>query len=1137
MFRVVGQQDDFMSLRLKVLISLVGMAVLMMAALHLIVERTLLPRFERIEQKEIHEAVLQTRRGIDQRINNLSVKVSDWARWDDARDFILGKMPDFPQRNVQLSTPAEMNLSVILYADLEGKPVLTASVDADSGQVVQTDPELLKHLQRGKLLDQNGIPRCGKGLIRLKSGLMMFAAAPVTSTDNTGKPVGICFFGRYLTESELEAVRESTGLVVEVTPFTDIHDLQEFSENTTINGQPIRIENQASKLTVNYYLSDVYGNPSATIRLNLPRTVYNEGLTTVRLLNWQTWGTAALLGGTTFLLFETLVLSRLRRFSQQLGQIAKTADLRERVKVCGTDELGQLAIPVNDLLSSLEEAQKQLQTKQQELETSQQRLMLALEAAGDALWDINLIDGTIHFSSLWGRILSYDDEQIPPTYADFVRLIHSEDVHHLMILTEKHLRGEISDIVAEIRLRTGSGTWKWILHRGRVVKHDDQGKPLRMIGTHQDIDARRQADLELRESRELFRNAFVESACGMAMTSPTGQFMRVNAAFCELLGYTEKELLEKNFQQITHPEDLEEDIALMQEVLNNNRDKYSMEKRFVRKDGQIVWVLLTVGAVFDSQGHVQYFIKQVQDITRRKRADAELAQKTFEAEQAKQQAEDANRTKSEFLANMSHEIRTPMTAILGYADLLLDSSLSNTQRVECVETIRRNGQHLLSLINDILDLSKIEAGKMSIEMIDCDPMQVVREVESLMRVRATEKHLKFAVIAESNLPRTICTDPTRLRQILLNLVSNAIKFTHEGEVSVKVKLLRNLPSDPARLRFTVSDTGIGMTPEQVSRIFTMFTQADASTTRNFGGTGLGLVISKRLAEMLGGQIIVASEKGKGSQFTLTLDVGVVKDLVTDRSDAPVVNEQAVICNSSLNGRHILLAEDGLDNQRLISFYLTRAGATVELAENGRAAIECVRECRITGRPIDLILMDMQMPVMDGYSAAAELRRHGENLPIIALTAHAMEGDREKCLSAGCNDYLTKPVDRNQLISMILQYLPGVSVSSIPPLTSAFQSDPVMHELIETYIDELPQQARELTGLVSQQNLTELKRLLHQIKGAGGGYGFPQITELAARAEQSIKLHADLKTIQSQVNDLIGLFRTVAGYDINKEVQL
>ncbi|GIW77681.1 MAG: hypothetical protein KatS3mg104_2744 [Phycisphaerae bacterium] len=1125
-----------MSLRLKVLISLVGMAVLMMAALHLIVEHTLMARFERIEQKEIREAVLQARKGIDQRINNLSVKVSDWARWDDARDFILGKMPDFPQRNVQPNTPTEMNLSVILYADLDGKTLLSASVDVDSGEVVQTDPELLEHIRKGKLLDDNGIPRSRKGLIRLENRLMMFAADPVTSTDNTGKPVGVCFFGRYLTKSEIELIRESTGLTVEVVPLEQMARFLPFHENTSRQYPQIAVQNEGEDLIIKSYLSDVYDNPCAEIRLNFTRTVYREGLTTIRILNWQTWVTAGLLGGTTFVLFEILVLSRLRRFSQQLGRIAHTADLNERIAISGTDELSQLAIPVNDLLSSLQESGKKLQAQQQELETSQQRLMLALEAAGDALWQIDLTEGTILFSDLWGRMLNYTDEQIPKRYTEFIQLLHPEDVPHLLTLTEKHFRGDASDIVAEIRIRTGLGTWKWILHRGRVIKRDAQGEPLQMIGTHQDINARRQADIELRESRELFRNAFIESACGMAMTSPTGQFVRVNAAFCELLGYTEKELLEKDFQQVTHPEDLDEDIALMQEVLNNNRDKYSMEKRFVRKDGQIVWVLLTVGAVFDSQGHVQYFIKQMQDITRRKRADVELTQKTLEAEQAKRQAEDASRTKSEFLANMSHEIRTPMTAILGYADLLLDSSLSDAQRADCVETIRRNGQHLLSLINDILDLSKIEAGKMPIEMIDCDPMQIVREVESLMRVRAIEKKLKFTVIAESDLPRYIRSDPTRLRQILLNLVSNAIKFTHQGEVSVRIKLLCNSPTDPARLRFVVSDTGIGMTSEQVAKLFTMFTQADTSTTRQFGGTGLGLAISKRLGEMLGGQIIVSSEEGKGSQFALTLDVGVVNALVKSKSDTPTVSEQTGVGAQSLIGRRILLAEDGTDNQRLISFYLTRAGATVELAENGRVAIERLRECRSDGKSVDLILMDMQMPVMDGYTAAAELRRQGDNLPIIALTAHAMEGDREKCLSAGCNDYLTKPVDRGRLITTILQHLTDSPRSSPVRVTSIFQEDPVMRELVEAYISELPQQVSTLVSLVNQQDLSELRRLLHQIKGAGGGYGFPQVSELAAVAEQSIKLNADLQTIRSQVDELISFFRGVSGYDSNKEVK-
>jgi PAS domain S-box-containing protein len=1132
-----------MPLRLKVLLCLTGTAIILMAALHIIVERTLLPRFERIERKEAINSIQQVDRALQQRINNIDVKVSDWARWDDAREFILGRMPDFQERNIQPNTPVEMNLSVIVYTDLAGEPKLLAGANPDTGEVTPIEPAVFTHLKPGRLLRGDGVPRVERGVLTLPGGLLMFAAKPVTSTDHTAAPVGVCFFGRYLTQSEIDTIASAIGLPATILPVQgEPNETRSLGRDALQSrGVPSISIDDAGQLHVTTVHHDAYNEPAAFVSLELPREVYTEGVATTSVLSWQSLCTAALLGATTFLLFETLVLSRISRFSTQLRAIAQTTDLRSRVHLGGRDEVSGLSKPVNLLLASLEESQKQLDAKQRELETSEHRLLLALEAAGDGLWDVNLHTNEMYFAPMWARIMCYRDDEVPRTYEQFERLIHPEDANHIAVLTQRHLRGESQDIFAEIRLRTGLGQWKWVLARGRVVKRDANGVALRMIGTHQDIDARRHADDELRESRELFRNAFSESACGMTMVAPDGQFLRVNPAFCEMLGYTEDELLQMNFQTVTHPDDIAEDVAMAQEVLNNVRDRYAVEKRYIRRDGQIVWVLLTVGQVSDGNGAVRYFVTQVQDITRRKEYECalqarsvELASKTQEAEHAKRLAEDANRTKSEFLANMSHEIRTPMTAILGYADLLLDPSIDGKQRVECVDTIRRNGQHLITLINDILDLSKIEAGKMTVERIDCDPMQIAGDVESLMRVRASEKHLRFSVVAESELPRLVKTDPTRLRQILLNLASNAIKFTHNGEVSVRVKLIRTAPGQPARLRFTVVDTGIGMTEQQVAKLFTAFTQADTSTTRNFGGTGLGLAISKRLAEMLGGHIVVSSEPGRGSQFALTIDVGLVD--TTPSSHAPTVPNAAPSAarvstgTLPLRGRRILLAEDGPDNQRLISFYLSRAGATVELAANGRVAIDRILESHVNGNKIDLVLMDMQMPVLDGYAASAELRRRGQTVPIIAITAHAMDGDRAKCIDAGCTDYLAKPIDLPKLIAAIESHLVDLPCCVSDTLTSTLDNDPVMHDLVDAYVRELPQQAQELAGLMNQHNLADLKRLLHQIKGAGGGYGFPSISEAAAEAERAVKLHADLQTIQSQVDALIGLFRTVDGYD-------
>lgn len=404
------------------------------------------------------------------------------------------------------------------------------------------------------------------------------------------------------------------------------------------------------------------------------------------------------------------------------------------------------------------------------------------------------------------------------------------------------------------------------------------------------------------------------------------------------------------------------------------------------------------------------------DIVQRQTVAAELRR-------AKEAAEAATAAKTLFLANMSHEIRAPMTAILGYAELLLDPNQSHTDRIESVRTIQRHGEHLLAIINDILDLSKIEAGRMVIERIACNPATIVAEVCSMVRSRAAAKGLAFDARLDGPIPATIHTDPTRLRQILLNLTSNAVKFTEHGRIQLVTRLRRD--GERPRLVFDVIDTGIGLTADQQQVLFQPFTQADPSHSRRFGGTGLGLSISRRLAEALGGEITVRSEHGIGSTFTVEIDPGPIDEvpLIHSLNALPDLKDKAAPVSNQvrLDGVRVLLAEDGPDNQRLITFHLSKAGANVQVVENGRLACEAINKAQAEGRPFDVVLMDMQMPVMDGYSAVSLVRRQGYARPIIALTAHAMQGDREKCVRAGCDDYATKPLDKSLLLMMVASW--------------------------------------------------------------------------------------------------------------------
>ncbi len=503
----------------------------------------------------------------------------------------------------------------------------------------------------------------------------------------------------------------------------------------------------------------------------------------------------------------------------------------------------------------------------------------------------------------------------------------------------------------------------------------------------------------------------------------------------ELLGGPQGDRLPENSWQ--HEESLSIDALFNTDNCSTEKcsdEPFRGEMVYRDKGGERHNIAVEVLPLRNHSGEVAHFAVIANDITDRKRAEEGLQDYARTLEMANRcleeysfSAQAATQAKSAFLANMSHEIRTPMTSILGFAEILRtegDLRRAPPARIEAIDAVIRNGNYLLQLLNDILDLSKIEAGRLEVETFSCSPQQIVSDVEKLMGVRAREKGLPFTVAYRSPLPQQIHTDPTRLCQILINLAGNAVKFTEQGEVRLEVRLLKRAGAEPL-MEFSVIDTGIGIPPEKVEKLFEPFTQADSSTSRKFGGTGLGLTISSKLAGLLESEITVDSIPGKGSTFRLTIPTGSLAgvELVEFRSEPPVdvmpkpMEETEDVENLSLPLR-ILLAEDGIDNQRLVSFLLRKAGAEVTCVENGKEAVQHATEAWRENRPYDVILMDIQMPVLDGYSATQQLREQGYEGPIVALTAHAMREDRLKCLEAGCDAYASKPIRRAELLRLV-----------------------------------------------------------------------------------------------------------------------
>ena len=537
------------------------------------------------------------------------------------------------------------------------------------------------------------------------------------------------------------------------------------------------------------------------------------------------------------------------------------------------------------------------------------------------------------------------------------------------------------------------------------------------------------------------------------------------------------------------------------------------------KNGSSYWVATTIAPVLDANGKPKQYVSIRTDFTTQKQMQEELML-------ARDAAEASSRSKSQFVANMSHEIRTPLTTIIGFAEAVLQGDLSEAEKLDALETVIRNGKHLLRVINDILDFSKIEAGKMEIETLDVSLFELLSDVGNLIRHHASKKGVLFALNYAYPLPTTIRTDATRLKQILINLANNAVKFTEaNGAVAINVSF------DRARekLILEVTDTGIGLSEEQRGKLFQAFSQADTSTTRKFGGTGLGLIISAELAKRLGGEITLASEIGKGSRFTVTVATGTVADstLVCQRVESthqPIAHEPPP---DKMSGT-ILLVEDGPDNQRFISFVLRKAGLTVEIRENGAQGVEAALKS-----DFDIVLMDMQMPVMDGYTAARTLREKGYRRPIIALTANIMKTDIDSSIAAGCNDYIGKPFERHIFLKKIRHFLACADRPSLEIIANKYRAthrlleeDPELAATVLQFLDALPATLTQIDEQLKDDSWDSVARTCHTLKCSAALFSFSDIAARAGELEARVKLqqHAEAFAIVEHLKAACGVVR-------------
>ncbi|WP_273429241.1 ATP-binding protein [Chitinibacter tainanensis] len=657
----------------------------------------------------------------------------------------------------------------------------------------------------------------------------------------------------------------------------------------------------------------------------------------------------------------------------------------------------------------------------------------------------------------------------------------------------------------EYRLRNGDGQRRWVFEQGQVVR-DAQGVVQYLDGIIFDVTAQKKASERLSQ----LSAAIEASPSPMALTDAKGCLDYVNPKFESLLGYPLAEIAGQPLAQfVALPTDRLSFTALWDN--GGPQAQWHHDLLYQHQDGHTVWMSVSISPISDQLQGGQHFVVVFEDIDLRKNAEAQLLA-------AKEAADQANRLKSDFLANMSHEIRTPMNAILGMTHLTLKTEL-NAQQRDYLQKTSVAAESLLHILNDILDFSKIEANKLHIESSPFRLSALAEQVISLYQVRAEEKGLQLQVVLAPDCPAVLEGDALRIGQILGNLVSNAIKFTRHGGVTVRIERVAEIGSQ-VRLHVQVQDSGIGLRPEQIARLFKPFVQADSSTTRQYGGTGLGLSICKRLVELMGGDIWVeSSPEQRGSLFHFTL-------MLEKSSTSALPTPQTVATRGQyLSGVRVLLVEDNPLNQQVASELLRGVGASVIVAQHGGEALGWLS---ITPLPCDLILMDLQMPVLDGHDTTRLLRTEPrlQQIPVIAMTAHAMSDERQRCLDAGMNDYLTKPIQPDVLFSTIARWA-GDKINAVEDLDTHAQyydssivphiagvdtqgvltrvmGDPDLFDsLFRQFLDDYQDAYSQFCALLRSDPVAA-ERLSHSLKGVAGTLGMTELADVAAKMEKQLR---------------------------------
>ncbi|SFR52526.1 PAS domain-containing protein [Thiomicrospira sp. ALE5] len=765
----------------------------------------------------------------------------------------------------------------------------------------------------------------------------------------------------------------------------------------------------------------------------------------------------------------------------------------------------------------------QIETKRQ-AQDSKAQLELALDASETGFWVWDLTTNAISWSDQAFAILGYAPQAFQVSLESFQAKVHPDDIQLVFAKIEQQIASNRAFSV-QFRFKNAKGSWTWLEGRGKVTRHNAKGEPIEVMGVQQNITAAKLKDKALKEQTALYLNLVEQHPFFINRFLPDTTTLYCNQTLARFFGATQEQIQGVPWADMLPSPTREEALAALASC-TPEQPVQEYINQVTNAEGQLRDVKWTMQAFFDDDSQVQFFQSVGQDIT-----DELALAKQLKAAQV--EAEQANQAKSEFLANMSHEIRTPINGIIGLSEMALNTNDLAQVHLQ-LQKIASSSQLLLGIINDILDFSKVEAGKLQLDPQPFVLDSILDGFKSLFESTLKDKPIEFIIEADVDTKQTLIADSMRLRQVLLNLLSNAFKFTKQGMVTLRIDETKT-HNQQTCLTFSVTDTGIGMTEAQQQNLFKAFTQADTSITREHGGTGLGLVISQRLVSLMGAeQIEVASQWGEGSCFRFTLPVQLADSSAnTAEASANLTDTHQSINITNLVGQ-VLLVEDNPINQEVAGYHLASIGLNYSLAENGQEAVD-----RVKSESFDLILMDIQMPVMDGYQATRAIRSFNDKIPIIALTAAAMIEDKQKALAAGMNEHLSKPINRAMLYQVLEHYLQKVSANmehnqntaesdetgeacANPTVIDCQQglvqlggNEALYKKLLAKFYQQLSHDYINLVSYlkklaaadsasVSEETWTELQQQNHALKGVAGNLALSKLYQTSQAIDMALK---------------------------------